>query len=263
MKMRHKKSSRSRKYGAGADAMKWLVIILLVGGLVYVGFGGYIPGLTQKPINQIGEVKATTDMNTGQCVSREGVLVGVCCSKWDPVNNVALAIDCADAPKLNDGQAMFKLDAYATLLEQPYISFLIRLNNTGNYAAKVKISAVTTSIVSGGSNATVTEIDNAFESLVGAFTLVQPNQKIDYSMVSNTIGKYIRLDIPVSYTVPAGQPNAGAVIPAFTATTGTYKVRIDTQVQDEQLQTIAGPWRELTLVITQESIGFSMEVTTI
>lgn len=246
--MKHKKS-RSRRYGAGSDAVKWLIVILLVAGLVYVGFGGYIPGLTQKPVN-IGTDLPATVAADGSCTSREGTLIGMCCSVLDYTTMDVKYVDCEQLVNKNP-QAMFKLDSGSQLYNIADIAFFIRLTNTGNYQASVRISNISTTIVSGGNAATVTEIDTAFDKLeMATFTNVPAGAFIDQKMVMGTLGSFIRLDRPVGFPL------------AFTAGTGTYAVKIESQMKEDNGVITQLPTRTLNMIVTQETVGFTMDVTT-
>lgn len=254
--MARKRKTRTRRKRKSELDKSWIPIALIVIGAIFLIW--YLsgdqampttPGQTDvpdipDPVNVGDDIPAEVDLN-GDCVSREGAEVGLCCAVWNPTTQQEDWVLCEDLAEQPTGaQAFFTFEGGSTLNGVSSVMFVVRLTNDGNADAGVKISSVDVTATSGGDAASIAEIQTAFENLIEPFTTVSPTQSVEFSM--NALNR-IRLDIP-----------AGA--DAFTMADGVYDVTLYIQAQDEFGTVLDAGSRTVSMQVEQEQIMFSVNV---
>lgn len=248
--------TRKKSYGSqGGNGLVIFLLLIIVAGGVYIYMdakGGEVETNTDTtdsgsedldPVDVGDDFGAEVNEN-GECVSREGIETGLCCATWDSEAGELKWVLCEDLAEQDATQAFFSFNDGDTLENMAAIMFSVKLTNTGNAPADVKISDVQVTNVSGGDIDGVAEIQSAFESLMGEFQTVPTGNAAQYNMNTDN---YIRLDVPEGTD-------------AYQMTDGIYEITLSLSVMDEQGHITDGGSRTVQMDVSQENIQFAIDV---
>ena len=203
---------------------------------------------TSLPSNvEYGEVNTQ-----GQCVGRTGLSYVMCCGVWDSVTSSIKWVPCEDTIVDAPTQAMMRLGGGALSYQVNALMLGAKVNNTGNLDFNARLTAASSSIVTGGTAIADQKFDNAWLPIIGNSTRVNMGQTQYMSM---TTCNPVILDIPAAYSV------CGNTISGFVMPDGTYRQSITVTATGiaDATQTSTST-TTVDVQITQEALGFSLEI---
>jgi hypothetical protein len=225
---------------AKKDMKNWII-----GGLIVViaifGFISFFPKEgSPATTNKIADIPATDEQ--GVCVAREGVKVGMCCTKLDSNGNL-IPVDCEDLIyQPLPAQAFFQLGQGSKLVNLPAVYFMVRAENAGNFATRIRVGSVTVTAIEGGDSEGIARIKAGFETLKGiGWKLAPTGATVDFGMAQEDS---IIIDIPNTYQM----------------TDGVYQVVIKMEAEDPSGVPTATGQTTILLDIEQELIAFNVDV---
>ena len=235
----------TRKNNTGTVVIIAIVLILL---LWFVLPQLSAPKPSALPSNvEYGDVNAQ-----GQCVGRTGLSFVMCCGVWDDATSSIKWVPCEDTIVDTPTQAIVTLGGGARSYDLVSIMLSAKVNNTGNLDINARLSAASSSIVSGGSATADTKFDNAWLPMIGNITLVPQGQVRYISMTSCN---------PILLDTPAASTSCGNTLPAYTMTDGVYRQSITVVGTGVSSTVTSTQSTTVDVEVKQENIGFSIEVT--
>lgn len=221
---------------------------------------GYIGNIGIGGKTSVGDdFPAFVDESTGECIGREGIEMGLCCGTWDPIEKKTVWVLCDTLIEQSTTQAFFTFEGGTTLSAIAEVMFSVGVtSDIGNNAnAGVRISQVSAINTIAGDAISATEIEDAFAGLVSlTFQTLAPGASYNWNMGCDY---RIRIDVPETYD----DTICLRTINAFQVTDGTYEVILSIEIEDEQGFITSGGSRTVQLIVEQERLSFSIDISTL
>lgn len=222
---------------AKKESKNWIIVGAVIAVIL---IGGYFVFNKEGGSVDVGTDVAATDV-AGVCVAREGVEIGMCCSKL--VNNVEVPVDCEEMiEKAPLAQAFFQVGSGSRLANLPSVYFMVRTKNNGNFDTRVRVSSIDVVAVTGGDEEGVRRIKDGLETLKSqGWKPAAKGQTVQFGMGWDD---KITLDVPTVYQM----------------TDGTYSVTVSMEAEDPSLVPSPAGQRTIQIIVQQEVISFDVEV---